>query len=394
MIKTGLIGFGTVGRGLYEISKENINPLYKINYLCEKDTLKTQNVIDAQLTEDYSTIFSVNGRLDCIVELINSSQDGIDILRKAALAHKPVVTANKKMIAENLQEILSIQQNSGIPVLYEAAVCGSIPIIRILEEYYRSIFIEKISMICNGTTNYILSKIYKENLDFASALLDAQKKGFAERDSSLDINGHDARNKLVITLLHAYGLVVSGEWIFTKGISSINGEDITYAKQHSCMIRSIAFAVRESKNISAFVLPAFISRSHPFYGVERENNAVLISSKQLREQLFIGLGAGSIPTAVAVQSDIEQLNNGYRYSYHKQLENNFFSNDVAITVYVRSKQEILLDKIKFLKSKEVSDSGDSSIVIGKVQLSSLIESGLQSEDDIFIAALPEVEDFN
>ena len=189
-------------------------------------------------------------------------------------------------------------------------------------------------------------------------------------------------------------MTVSSERIFTKGISSINGEDITYAKQHWFKIKSIAFATRKSKNISAFVLPAFITQTHPFYSIEGEYNAVLITSKQLREQLFVGLGAGRIPTAVAVQSDIEQLNNGYHYSYHKQLENNFFANDLVITIYVRSKQKTLLDRIQFLKNKEVSDTGDCSIVIGKVRLSSLVESGLQSEDDVFIAVLPEVKNFD
>src|SRR5690606_23107395 len=190
----------------------------------------------------YPEILLSDSSINVIVELIDDADAAFEITKKALKAGKAVVSANKKMIAEHLPELLLLQQEYNTPLLYEAACCASIPVIRNLEEYYDNDLLQGISGIVNGSTNYILTKVFREQLGFEEALLQAQYEGFAESDPSLDIEGTDAVNKLTILLAHAYGITTSPQQLLHTGIQNLHGQDAVFAQEKGYEIKLVAYA--------------------------------------------------------------------------------------------------------------------------------------------------------
>src|SRR5690349_5414316 len=203
-LKLGIFGFGCVGQGLYHVLHETHGVKAEIKKVCVKNKNKSRPVPDRFFTLDRNEILN-DPEIDIVVELIDDAQAAYEIA-KAALQHgKAVVTANKKMLAEHLEEIYDLQKQYNKPVLYEGSVCGSIPILRNLEEYYDNDLIKHIEGIFNGSTNYILTKVFEEKKNYESALKQAQELGFAESDPMLDVKGYDAKYKLVIAITHTFG---------------------------------------------------------------------------------------------------------------------------------------------------------------------------------------------
>src|ERR1700759_5588270 len=228
-LNIGLFGFGVVGQGLYDIIKtKNLN--LEIKKIAIKNPEKKRSLPTELFTTDRDVILN-DPEINTIVELINDTEAAYEIVSRALSSGKNVVSASKKMIANYLEELIDLQHKYGTSLLYEGAVCGSIPIIRNLEEYYDNELLHSISGIFNGSSNYILSKGFLEGLDYASALKLAQDLGFAETDPTMDVGGFDAKFKLVIAESHAYGVVVKPEEVFNLGIQSLSAYDLQYARE-------------------------------------------------------------------------------------------------------------------------------------------------------------------
>ena len=386
-LKIGLFGFGVVGQGLYDIIKgQDLN--LELTKIAIKDPQK-QRILDAGLfTTDHDIILN-DPAINTVVELINDADAAYQIVKKALSNGKDVVSANKKMIADNLPELVSLQAQYGTSLLYEGAVCGSIPIIRNLEEYYDNELLHGISGVFNGSSNYILTKMHQEGLSYELALQQAQDLGFAETDPLLDVGGYDAKYKLTIAVAHAYGLFLQPDKILQAGIQNIHAHDIKYAKEKGLKIKLVPTArTISTRQVVTFVLPKFVRADDFVYNVEDEYNGVTVQAAFADQQFFFGKGAGGHPTGAAVLSDIAALRYGYKYEYKKSQQPGalIHTDRVTLEVYLRYTHEYTLDKLKIEQISERFSRDDYKYVIGQVKLSDLINNtALLSNKDIFIA---------
>ncbi len=351
-LKLGLFGFGCVGQGLYHVLHETKGVKAEIKKICVKTKNKPRPLGEDIFTFDKEAVLS-DPEIDVIVELIDDAAAAFDIVKRALQSGKSVVTANKKMLAENLEEICQLQQQYGKPVLYEGSVCGSIPIIRNLEEYYDNDLINSVEGIFNGSTNYILTKVFEERKSYSDALKQAQELGFAESDPALDVKAFDPKFKLTILIAHTFGVFVKPENIINFGIDRISAVDLKYAKDHSLTIKLIARAFKSGDKIYGLVAPQFLENTHPLSSVRNEFNAVTVEGAFAEKQLFVGKGAGSYPTGSAVLSDVSALTYDYRYEYKKLHQENklSFTNDAIAEVVVSfrdSSQVAVSDFEKFI----------------------------------------------
>ena len=317
--KIGIVGFGTVGTGIYKIlrSEFDSHPILKeieIVKIAVKDLNKKREIaIDNNLLVDNPIELIDDPSIDVIVEVMGGIDIAKDIIMKSLRAGKSVVTANKAVIARYGSEIYEAAAQKGVYVLSEAAVCGGIPIIEPLKRSLKSNHIKKMVGIINGTTNFILSKMTNEKADYMETLKLAQKLGYAEFDPTADVEGHDAADKILILSELAFGGKIERDSIITEGISKINLKDIEYANKLGFEIKLLALAERypinsnDSLPLNIWVAPSLIPKSHPLATVEGVNNALLIEAAPLGEIMLYGPGAGSGPTAASVVSDILNL---------------------------------------------------------------------------------------
>ena len=226
----GLFGFGVVGEGLYKVLQQTPSLRARIKKVCIKNPNKKRQAPDSLFTTHKEDILD-DPEINVVVEVINESDAAYEIVSVALQRHKSVVSASKKMIAEHLDALLQLQQSSGTPMLYESAACASIPVIRNLEEYYDNDLLHAIRAIVNGSTNFILTKMFEEQLDFSDALLLAQQLGFAESDPTLDVEGWDALNKWIVLLCHAYGIIAESKQLLFTGIQNIQLSDAVIARE-------------------------------------------------------------------------------------------------------------------------------------------------------------------
>lgn len=386
-LKLGLFGFGVVGQGLHDIIKgQDLN--LEIVKIAIKNPGKKRN-LDAHLfTTNHDELLD-NPEINTIVELIDDADAAYQIVKKALTSGKNVVSANKKMIALHLAELVNLQHQYGTSLLYEGAVCGSIPIIRNLEEYYDNELLHGISGIFNGSSNYILSKIFNEGMDYKVALKEAQDLGFAETDPTLDVGGFDAKFKLAIATAHAYGLFVNPDRILNVGIQNLSESDVRYAKEKNVKIKLVPTARKIStRQVISYVLPKFVKSDDFIFNVENEYNCVTVQAAFADKQFFFGKGAGGHPTGAAVLSDITALRYDYKYEYKKYQHQNdlVYTDHVKLEVYLRYEYEYTLDKLKIEDIKERFSNKDFKYVIGNVSLKDLIDNvELLRQKDVFIA---------
>ena len=385
----GMFGFGVVGQGLYDIIKtKNLN--LEIKKFVIKNADKKRSLPAELFTTDANIILD-DPEINTVVELIDDADAAFEITKKALSSGKNVVSANKKMIATHLTELTEIQSKYGTSLLYEGAVCGSIPIIRNLEEYYDNELLHSISGIFNGSSNYILSKIFNEGQSYEAALKKAQELGFAETNPILDVGGYDPKYKLTIVASHAYGLFVNPETVLNLGIDKLNDIDIQFAREKNFKIKLIPFAKEISNSeVVLYVLPRFISKDNILYNVENENNGVLVKAAFADEQFFYGKGAGGHPTGSAVLSDIAALRYDYRYEYKKHLESQElqYSTNYDLKVYLRYQDENVLENIEFKSITERYYGEHSKYVIGYINLQEIIDKrDLINQDGYFLAEL-------
>ena len=387
----GLFGFGVVGEGLYKVLQQTPSLNASIKKVCIKNFGKKRNAPAALFTTDKDEL--LNDRdINVIVEVIDDADAAFEIVTIALRNGKDVVSASKKMIAENLQALLELQQQTGKSFLYESAACASIPVIRNLEEYYDNDLLHSIKAIVNGSTNFILTKIIDEGLDFKQALLLAQQLGFAESNPVLDVEGFDAVNKWTFLLTHAYGIVANPNSILFNGIQNIHSSDATVAKEKKQGIKLVAQAKKlNNGKVAAFVLPQFVNQDDHLAFVKNEYNGVVIESGFADKQFFYGKGAGSFPTASAVLSDISALRYEYKYEYKKLYHHqpHELSNDIFLTVYVSFDDLALIPKEKFEWIEEWHAQADRKYLIGVIKLTELKENNWWKENGVSLILLPE-----
>src|ERR1700749_456537 len=374
-LNIGLFGFGVVGQGLYDIIKtKNLN--LEIKKIAIKNPEKKRSLPADIFTTDRDEILN-NSEINTIVELINDTEAAFEIVSRALSTGKNVVSASKKMIARYLSELIELQHKHGTSLLYQGAVCGSIPIIRNLEEYYDNELLHSISGIFNGSSNYILSKGFNENMDYDPALRPAQDLGFAETDPTSDVGGFDAKYKLVIAAAHAYGVVVQPDEVFNVGIQNLSAYDLQYAREKNLKIKLVPVAKElDDKHVALFVLPKFVNDKEFLYNVEYEYNGVIVQAAFADQQFFFGKGAGGHPTGSAVLSDIAALRYDYQYEYKKARENKGlkFTNDIELNIYLSYSDDKLVKALKFIHIHESYHSDGYKYVIGKINLQSIINN--------------------
>ena len=374
-LNIGLFGFGVVGQGLYDIIKtKHLN--LEIVKIAIKDAKKERSLPAHLFTTDREELLN-NPEINTIVELINDTEAAFEIVSRALSSGKNVVSASKKMIALHLDELIALQHKHGTSLLYEGAVCGSIPIIRNLEEYYDNELLHSISGIFNGSSNYILSKGFLENMDYDTALKQAQDLGFAETDPTSDVGGFDAKYKLVIAAAHAYGVVVHPDEVFNFGIQNLSANDLQYAREKNLKVKLVPVAKElDDKHVTLFVLPKFVNEKEFLYNVEYEYNGIIVQAAFADQQFFFGKGAGGHPTGSAVLSDIAALRYDYQYEYKKAKEkaNLKFTNNIELNVYLRYEDENLVEVLNFTHIHERYYSGNYKFVIGKINLQNLIDN--------------------
>ena len=318
--KIGIIGFGTVGKGVFEIlnSQKDTHPILKdieIIKIAVKDLNKKREIpLKNSILTDDPFLLIKDPSIDVIVEVMGGIDIAKDIIIKSLNAGKSVVTANKAVMARFGEEIYKVALRNNVYILFEAAVCGGIPIIEPLKKSLKSNQITKILGIINGTTNFILSKMAAENSSYEGSLKLAQELGYAEFNPSADVEGHDAADKISIMTELAFGGKIKRSEIETEGIYFINLKDIEYASKLGFEIKLVAVSERiksipksESLPLNVWVGPTLIPKNHPLASVEDVNNAILVEGDPIGKIMLYGPGAGSGPTAASVVSDILNL---------------------------------------------------------------------------------------
>jgi homoserine dehydrogenase len=383
----GLFGFGCVGYGLYQVLGKTNGLKANIKTIVVKQKNKKREIDAEHFSYDKQDILN-DPDINVVVELIDDADAAFEIVSTALRNGKAVVSANKKMIAEHFDELLDLQGRYDVPLLYEAACCASIPIIRNLEEYYNNDLLESIEGIVNGSTNYILTKTISENLSYAQALKQAQDLGFAETDPTLDTGGYDAKFKLLILLAHAFGIVARPKNIFHLGIEQISDLEIAYAREKNLRIKLVAQAYKqESGKVSCFVMPKFVSPLHQLGTVDDVFNGVITKTSFADKQFFAGRGAGAYPTASAVLSDISALAYDYRYEYKKLSQGDQLEKDDAIflNVFFRHKKSVTAEHIlSFELVDESYTKQDNAYITGIIRLDKLKAIQSQHKDISFV----------
>ena len=310
MIYTAILGHGTVGSGVAEILI-NHNAL-----ICEKvrDSLSVKYILELRdfsnltyadkFTKDFNKILN-DDEVRIVAEVMGGINPAYDFVKKCLEAGKSVVTSNKELVAEKGAELLSIAAKNNVNFLFEASVGGGIPILRPMAQCLAANDINSVTGILNGTTNYILNKMIVDSMDFSTALSLAQEKGFAEKDPTADIEGHDACRKICILASLAFGKHVYPNQVKTEGISKVTLDDVAYAEKFNCAIKLIAQAKKlPNGKISAEVAPTLVSRDNILSDVDGVFNAIVVNGDATGDVMFYGKGAGKMPTASAVVADI------------------------------------------------------------------------------------------
>ena len=384
-IKLGVFGFGCVGQGLYNVLHHTRGINAEIKKICIKHPDKKRPIDAGFFTTDRNEILN-DPEIDVVVELIDEVDAAFEIVSSALKKRKAVVSANKKMIAENFETLLNLQREYNTSFLYEASCCASIPVIRNLEEYYDNDLLTSVEGILNGSTNYILTNIFEHNQPFDAALKRAQELGFAESDPSLDLKALDPKYKLLIILVHAFGIILTPDDIFNYGIQHLKDTDIRYAREKNASIKLIAKCKKTDNKVIAYCMPRFVSHEDTLNKVTYEYNGLLVEGAFSEHQFFMGKGAGGNPTGSAVLSDISALTYNYRYEYKKisQHLNYGFSQDINLEIFVSYHGNIKPELSDFNSISVKHESPDFKYVIGNINLATLKQCGWIQEETISI----------
>lgn len=315
VIGIGLLGTGTVGSGVVKLLRENeyritqrLGKKIAIRKILERDPEKTRLLeIPPELVTDCFEDVLDDPEIEIIIELLGGTEPARQYLLEALRRGKHVVTANKDVVAAYGKELFEAAAAGKAEFYFEASVGGGIPVIHILKDSLAANQIKEVIGIVNGTTNYILTRMSEEEIDFATVLRAAQEAGYAEADPTADVGGFDAARKIAILASIAFNTRVTPEDVFVEGITKITPADINYAREFGCVIKLLAIAREIAGEIEVRVHPAFLSKTHPLAAVQGVFNAVYICGNAVGETMFYGQGAGQMPTASAVVGDVMEI---------------------------------------------------------------------------------------
>ncbi|MGY3091370.1 homoserine dehydrogenase [Hymenobacter sp. UYAg731] len=318
LLRLGLIGFGCVGQGFYDILQQQPGLGLAITRIAVKSPTKPRSLPADRFTYHADELLN-DPTLDVLVEVIDDADEAFRLVSAALRQGRRVVTANKAMLARHLAELVQLEQQHGGALLYEAAVCGSIPVVRTLDGYFSHEPLRAVQGIFNGSSNYVLTRMSEEGSDYGPALAEAQAKGFAETDPALDMGAFDPRSKAVILAAHAYGVFLEADEVLNLGIEGIGAADIAYAAAQGQKIKVVASVERLADGrVTALVTPQLVGPESPLFTVEHEFNGVVIAAEYAGPQFLRGRGAGGHPTGSAVLADVLALRRGYRYGYARR----------------------------------------------------------------------------
>mgnify|MGYP000959011035 CR=1 FL=1 len=314
-IGIGLLGLGTVGSGVYKLLRENASQIaqrigkrLEVRMVLERDPERARilGIAPATLARDFEEIID-DPQIQIVVELLGGVEPARAFMLKALRRGKHVVTANKDVVAAYGKELFEAADAGRVDFYFEASVGGGIPVIHALKENLAANKIEEVIGIVNGTTNYILTRMSEEQIEFSEALQAAQEAGYAEADPSADIDGYDAARKIAILASIAFNSRVTPENVFVEGITGIVPQDVIYARELGYVIKLLAIAREYNEGVEVRVHPAFLSRNHPLAAVQGVFNAIYINGNAVGETMFYGQGAGQMPTASAVAGDLMEI---------------------------------------------------------------------------------------
>lgn len=311
-MKAAIMGYGTIGSGVYEVLDKNCKSVEKkagepieVKYILDLREFPGSPV-EKLVIHDVEQIVN-DPEIGIVVETMGGTKPAYEFVKRCLLAGKHVVTSNKALVAAHGTELIRIAAEKNISFLFEASVGGGIPIIRPLNSCLTADEIEEITGIVNGTTNYMMTEMTEKGADFNEVLKDAQAKGYAEKDPTADVEGYDACRKIAILTSLVCGQQVDFEDIHTEGITKITPTDIKYAQAMGRAIKLLATSKKGPKGYTAIVAPFLLPASHPLYAVNGVFNAIFVHGNVLGDAMFYGSGAGKLPTASAVVADVVEM---------------------------------------------------------------------------------------
>lgn len=370
MINLAIMGYGTVGSGVYEIAQKNAQSIQRKS----GQEIRVTRILDLRdfpdhpqpelFTKNFDDILN-DPQISVVAEVIGGITPAYDYTKAALMAGKSVVTSNKELVATHGTELLALAAQNNVRYMFEASVGGGIPIIHPLTQCLAANELSEITGILNGTTNYILTKMIKNGQSFEEALADAQAKGYAERNPAADVEGHDACRKICILASLAFGKAVDCDRIHTEGITNITLQDVEYAEQLGYVIKLIGYSKREDGKVLCRVSPMLIPSEHPLSGVEDVFNAIMVHGDSIGDVMFYGRGAGKLPTASAVMADVIDIVKGDGSCYYgwKASDQDFLADytKAPVALFVRmsgvTRQQVtgLFGDVRFTPAQDGSD---------------------------------------
>ncbi len=391
-VRIGLLGRGTVGGAFAELVAERADAV-------EAATGRRPE-ISGVLTREEGDFGAILERSDLIVELIGGTDPAHDYVLDALRAKRPVVTANKQLLAQHGEELFDVAREAGVQLRFEAAVAGVIPIVRVIQESFGVTEIAKVFGIVNGTTNFILTEMAASGAPFEEVLARAQELGYAEADPSADVNGADAAAKMAILARLAFHTPVTLEEVAYEGIEQVKPDDIAYAKELGLSLKLLGVAERREGGISVRVFPCFLYGGHPLAPIEGPFNAVMVEAPEITEVTMSGPGAGGVQTASAVLGDVVSVLSGDA-PVHETRERLPIVTDIASSFYlhlaVADRPGVLAQVAQVLGDKHVSvksvvqrgtDEDASLVMVVHKCLESRFSAALEAIDSLDVLRSP------
>ena len=379
-LKIGLIGYGAVGQAFYTLIQEQYQDDFEIVFIGVKRSLNQRKAPKELFKTSFENWIDLS-KIDLLIELSSDAEAALEWVYAALSKHIPVVSANKKLVAEHGDKIREWEERFQTSCRYEAAVCASIPILESLDSYFGHEPIEQISGVFNGSSNFILSSIRKNKLSYKESLKIAQELGYAEADPSYDVKGWDSRYKLSILIKHAFGEALSPDEIPCFGIDQLGEDAFRFArfpfsaddKLSQQRIRLIAHAAKTEKGISAWVGPCLVDENSAFFSVDDALNAVQIKTRNSGRQTFTGKGAGGTPTASAVLNDVFRLLEKGAYQLPKATAEKSPKHKVSWNVALSIPKKIPVDESLFNQLVGVWKHNTGTEVLGNIDLEALLK---------------------
>lgn len=371
-----ILGFGTVGYGVYELTQKlpNVNVKYVLD-LVKHDDISAKSVTDIkEILTDPS--------VDTVVELIGGKHPAYDFIKASLEAGKNVITANKLVICEFYEELTQLAVSKGVALRYTAAVGGGIPWLTNLERTARISKIHKISGIFNGTTNYILDAMHTNGTAFADALKTAQKLGFAEANPSSDIDGLDTQRKIAISANIAFGVAINPEDVDVIGIGNVSAKVISDFEAHGYVAKLIATTVNKEGSISAFVEPTLVCKTSDFANVPQNYNLIACDADNVGHGSYMGFGAGRYPTAYTVTNDCIDVANGVKKTYNDTMNSIKLNNNAVSHSYY-----VVAADLTGIKVKEKWNCGVITEEMSVKEMHNLYKTLLKTDPEAFIAGI-------